>query len=88
MVSLMTEVGVHEAKTRLSALLRRVEAGEEVVVTRGGKAVARIVPAEPAPPAITRFGLLAAEVGNPGDWDSDDSDELADLFGVGHVDGP
>lgn len=84
---MMTEVGVHEAKTRLSALLRRVEAGEEVVVTRDGRAVARIVPAEPVPPAIRRFGLLGAEVGDPGDWDPDDSDELANLFGVGHVDG-
>jgi len=32
---------VHEAKTRLSALLREVEDGNEVVITRGGKPVAR-----------------------------------------------
>ena len=40
----MTTVGVHEAKTSLSELLRSVESGEEVLVTRGGQAVARIVP--------------------------------------------
>jgi len=40
----MREVGVHEAKTHLSKLLREVEAGSEVVILRGGKAVARIVP--------------------------------------------
>jgi prevent-host-death family protein len=42
----MIEVGSYEAKTRLPELLRRVEAGETVVVTRRGKVIARIVPPE------------------------------------------
>ncbi len=42
----MTEVGVHEAKTHLSRLLRRVAAGEEIVIARGGKPVARLVPVQ------------------------------------------
>ena len=42
----MAEVGVHEAKTTLSQLLRRVAGGEEIVITRGGEPVARLVPAE------------------------------------------
>lgn len=33
----MTEVGVHEAKTHLSRLLRQVAAGEEVIITSGGR---------------------------------------------------
>lgn len=37
-------VGVFEAKTTLSALLERVEAGEEIVITRRGVPVARLVP--------------------------------------------
>lgn len=37
-------VGVHEAKTRLSQLLRLVDAGQEVEIARGGQPVARIVP--------------------------------------------
>jgi len=40
----MVEVGVHEAKTHLSRLLLRVAAGEEVVIARGGRPVARLVP--------------------------------------------
>jgi prevent-host-death family protein len=40
----MTEVGVHEAKTHLSRLLERVAAGEEIVITRGRRPVARLVP--------------------------------------------
>ena len=39
------QVGAFEAKTKLSALLDRVERGEEVVITRNGKVVARLVPA-------------------------------------------
>jgi prevent-host-death family protein len=40
----MKEVGAFEAKSRLGQLLDWVEAGEEVVITRRGKAVARMVP--------------------------------------------
>jgi prevent-host-death family protein len=40
----MTEVGAFEAKNILSALLDRVEQGEEIVITRHGKPVARLVP--------------------------------------------
>lgn len=39
-----SSVGAYEAKTRLSELLDRVENGEEIVITRHGKAVARLVP--------------------------------------------
>ena len=41
----MTEVNVHEAKTHLSRLLARVEAGEEVLISRAGQPIARLVPA-------------------------------------------
>ena len=39
----MTTVGAFEAKTKLSELLDRVERGEEIVITRHGKPVARLV---------------------------------------------
>ena len=39
----MAEFGVFEAKNRLSALLEMAERGEEVVITRNGKPVARLV---------------------------------------------
>jgi prevent-host-death family protein len=40
----MTEIGAFEAKNTLGALLDRVEHGEEIVITRHGKPVARLVP--------------------------------------------
>jgi len=41
----MDEVGLFEAKNKLSELVDRAERGEEVVITRRGKAVAKLVPA-------------------------------------------
>jgi prevent-host-death family protein len=37
-------VNVHEAKTHLSRLLKRVEGGDEVIIARAGRPVARLVP--------------------------------------------
>ncbi len=43
----MREVGAFEAKNRLGALLDRVEKGKEILITRRGKPVAKLVPAGP-----------------------------------------
>jgi prevent-host-death family protein len=43
----MREVGAFEAKNRLGSLLDRVEQGEEIVITRRGKPVAKLVPTGP-----------------------------------------
>jgi prevent-host-death family protein len=40
----MNQIGAFEAKTKLGQLLDRVESGEEIVITRRGKVVARLVP--------------------------------------------
>ena len=52
----MVTVNVHEAKTNLSRLLMRVEAGEEVVIARNGKPVARLVIAQEQ--GKRRFGSM------------------------------
>jgi len=43
------EVGAFQAKTHLADLLRRAEAGEEVIITRRGKPVARLIAFEKSP---------------------------------------
>jgi prevent-host-death family protein len=48
----MTKVNVHEAKTHLSHLLLRVARGEEIVIARAGKPVAKLVPIEPKPQRV------------------------------------
>jgi prevent-host-death family protein len=47
----MEVTNIHEAKTHLSRLVERVTAGEEIIIARAGKPVAKLVPyTEPAPP--------------------------------------
>jgi prevent-host-death family protein len=58
-------VNVHEAKTHLSRLLEAVEQGEEVVIARAGKPVARLVPVavrrEPRVPGTWRGRVVIAD---------------------------
>jgi len=56
----MIEVGAFEAKTKLSSLLEKVSQGEEVLITRRGKAVARLVPAARA--ERSQFGATVEEL--------------------------
>jgi prevent-host-death family protein len=64
----VSEVNVHEAKTHLSRLLHRVAAGEEIVISRAGKPVARLIPvAAPAQPRA--LGRHSGEI-----WIGDDFD--------------
>jgi prevent-host-death family protein len=63
----MAEVNVHEAKTQLSKLLQRVEAGEEIIIARGGRPVARLVPIDTAPKRLLGVDRGVFEV--PADFD-------------------
>jgi prevent-host-death family protein len=74
----MSEVGVHEAKTHLSRLLRRVMAGEEIVITRGGVAIARLVPAEER--RARALGVDAGRYVVPDDFDAPLPDDVLDTF--------
>ena len=72
----MQTIPVHQAKDRFSALLQAVEAGEEVVITRHGKKIARIVREADALPSDSereRLRAFQARVKpdpdyKPGDW--------------------
>jgi prevent-host-death family protein len=58
----VNQVTVHEAKTHLSRLLDRVEGGEEVIIARGRKPVARLVPVQRRAGGGRRFGSLRGQV--------------------------
>jgi prevent-host-death family protein len=72
----MSEVNVHEAKTQLSRLLRRVQAGEEIVIARAGKPIARLVPLEPTKEP-RQFGQDEGLFTVPEDFDEEDPEILA-----------
>jgi prevent-host-death family protein len=55
------KINVHEAKTQLSKLIAAAEAGEEVIIARHGKPVARLVPVEETRPK-RRFGSMKGKI--------------------------
>ena len=74
-------VGMHEAKTQLSQLVRDLERGDEVVITRSGTPVARLVAPEPRRTMADSLGMYEGQMWIADDFD-DDSDEMARLFGI------
>ena len=75
----MTQVNVYEAKTHLSRLLARVQSGEEIVIARSGRPIARLVPVEEAP-ADRVPGSAKGQFTVPDDFDAPLSDDLLDAF--------
>lgn len=76
-----TSIGVAEAKARPSGLIDQVERGAEVVLSRCGKAVARIVPIEA--PKIDRsgiFGGMAGRIWIAGDFDAPLPEDIQRCF--------
>ena len=72
-------VNIHEAKTHLSRLLARVSAGEEIIIARDGKPVARLVRVVEAP-AIRVPGTAAGMIEIAPDFDDPLPDELLAAF--------
>ena len=76
----MKKVNVHEAKTHLSRLLKEVEAGEEILIARDSKPVARLVPARPVEARRKRIlGQMRGEFEVPDDFDEPDA-EIERMF--------
>ena len=53
-------ISIHAAKTHLSRLIARAEAGEEIIIARGGKPVVKLVPIE-MPKAKRVFGSMKGQ---------------------------
>ena len=88
----MPTVTVHEAKTNLSELLRRVEAGEEIIIARGDKPVAVLKSydrEEIARKRAAAFGSMAGKYPSAPDevwFGMSDDKSLTELFGQDFVD--
>ncbi|MEX2447889.1 MAG: type II toxin-antitoxin system prevent-host-death family antitoxin [Solirubrobacterales bacterium] len=68
-------VNIHEAKTQFSKLVRRAEAGEEIVVRRGPEPVARIAPLQRMGGGVRGRGSMKGEI-----WIGPDFDEPLEDF--------
>lgn len=75
----MSTVNIHDAKTQFSRLIERVGAGEEIVIAKAGKPVARLVRFHERS-ARRRLGLMAGQFSVPDDFDSIGADEIARMF--------
>lgn len=74
-------VNVHAAKTHFSKLLARVEKGEEVVVARAGKPVAKLVPIQPAK-GPRKPGSAKGLIVMHDNFDDPLPDDIAEAFGI------
>jgi prevent-host-death family protein len=76
-------VNIHEAKTHFSKLLARVMRGEEIVIAKAGKPVARLVPERP--PALARRvpGIDKGKLKIADDFDRMSKSELDQWYGSG-----
>jgi prevent-host-death family protein len=77
----MTQVGMHEAKTKLSQLVERAEAGEDIVIARNGKPVARLVPVAATAALASVRGAWRDQVRISDDFDELPED-IADALGA------
>jgi prevent-host-death family protein len=73
------KINIHEAKTNLSRLLVRVELGEEIILARAGKPVARLAPIEPKS-GKQRLGSAAGEFQTPDDFNAPLPPEIEETF--------
>lgn len=77
----MQMVNIHAAKTHLSRLIDAAAAGEEVLIARSGRPVARLVPLESSGGAPGRvLGKLAGKLTVPADFDAALPDEVLSTF--------
>jgi prevent-host-death family protein len=82
------EVNIHHAKTNLSQLIFRVEAGEEILIARNGKPVARLVPVEAPRRKLYKPGALRGRLRVPSDFldpRSEADRETEELFNLGSI---
>jgi prevent-host-death family protein len=75
----MAEVNIHEAKTHFSRLLSRVAAGEEIVIAKAGKPVARLVPFR-KPKTKRPLGMDRRAFVVPEDFDAPLPDDVLKAF--------
>jgi prevent-host-death family protein len=75
----MTVVNIYDAKTQLSKLVDEAAAGNDVVIARGGKPVARLTRLD-VPKRKLRFGVLKGRIKISDDFDSALPDDLLTQF--------
>lgn len=79
----MQTVNIHEAKTQFSRYVDQAEAGEEIVIARAGKPVARLVALETVNRKPRKLGLGKKEFTFPEQFDNLNASEMVEMFEQG-----
>ena len=79
----MQTVNIHEAKTHLSRFVDQAAAGEEIIIARAGKPVARLAPLLPVARAPRVLGLGKGKFSLPDGFDEMNAAEIQGMFEVG-----
>ena len=78
----MKTINIHSAKTHFSSLVAEVEAGEEIIIAKAGKPVARLMPLQKN--GFRRsFGAFKGHIHMKDDFDAPLPPEIATAFGIG-----
>ena len=77
----MTQVNIHQAKTQFSRLVDQAAAGEEIIIAKAGKAVARLVPYQPKG-VVRRPGAMRGKIRIKKNFDAPLPKKLLAAFGA------
>lgn len=75
----MKSVNIHEAKTHFSRLVGEAAQGEQIIIAKAGRPVAKLSAID-SPTSPSRVGFLAGQISFPDDFDTMGSDEIATMF--------
>jgi len=77
----MTQVNIHEAKTKLSMLVEKVAQGEPFIIAKAGKPMAKVIPFTSADVKTGRVGFLSGQIEVPEDFDQMGQEVISEMFG-------
>jgi prevent-host-death family protein len=76
----MQAINIHEAKTHLSRLVEQAAAGEEIIIAKAGKPLARLVAYAPLAQTPRKLGMFKGALNIPDDFDAPLPEEVLRLF--------
>ncbi len=80
----MLTINIHEAKTHLSRFIEKAAVGEEIIIAKAGKPIAKLVPLHSLP-SPRNLGMFKGQLNVPEDFDAALSEDVAMQFQNGAI---
>ena len=81
----MQKYNIYEAKTHFSKMINLVEHNEEVLISRNGKLIAKIIPFTEKNDTVRQFGILRGKIKVSDDFDKNLPDDILSEFYTGDI---